>query len=61
MCRSGKNNAGVNNVPIQPNTDVSQNMIGGNLQCSGNTPPPVTDNSGANTVQGTKQGQCAGL
>jgi hypothetical protein len=41
-------------------SDVGGNKIQGNLQCQGNT-GGVTDNNGANTVGGNKQGQCAGL
>jgi hypothetical protein len=37
---------------------ISDNSINGNLQCSGNTPPP---SGGSNTVSGNKQGQCSGL
>jgi len=39
---------------------VGLNTISGDLQCSGNVPPPMTL-IGLNAVSGTKDGQCAGL
>jgi hypothetical protein len=49
-----------NNVSPGVPSDISDNSILGNLQCQGNSPAP-TDSSGANTVEGNKQGQCAGF
>ncbi len=51
------------NVQIQNNvggsaSDVSLNVINGNLQCSGNSPAP-THALGPNKVAGVAQGQCA--
>jgi hypothetical protein len=43
------------------NNFVGFNMIGGNLQCAGNTPSPPGVSGGNNTVAGHKLGQCAGL
>jgi hypothetical protein len=53
------------NVQINGNSGTGANIIGGNvidgnLQCASNT-PGVTDGGAPNTVQGNKQGQCAGL
>jgi feruloyl esterase len=39
-------------------SDISLISVGGNLECSGNTPPP-THNFGPNFVAGSLQGQCA--
>lgn len=39
---------------------VSANVIGGNLDCSGNA-PEVVNSDRSNTVGGAKLGQCAGL
>ena len=52
------------NVEVEDNTTgsfvVGGNKIGGNLKCQGNG--SVTDGGlGANTVDGKKLGQCAGL
>jgi hypothetical protein len=57
------NNVG-GNVQVNNNTGgviVGGNEIGGNLRCRGNPSGVTDDNSGPNTVDGKKQGQCAGL
>jgi len=40
---------------------VGGNVIGGNLRCVGNSQQPSDDNSGPNTVNGHKLGQCSSL
>jgi hypothetical protein len=42
----------------QAEAEVSDNDIAGNLQCSGNVPPPA---GGGNRVQGNAEGQCRGF
>jgi hypothetical protein len=42
-------------------TSVGGNEIGGNLRCRGNSSDVTEDEDGPNTVDGKKQGQCAGL
>ncbi|KAA1427578.1 hypothetical protein [Nocardioides antri] len=37
---------------------IYRNVVGGNLQCKSNTPPPV---GSANQVQGNKEDQCKGF
>jgi hypothetical protein len=39
---------------------ITGNVIGGNLKCVGNEPPPTQD-SQVNTVDGTASGQCEGF
>ena len=48
------------NAPINEELEVGGNTIGGNLDCSNNSPDP-TDDGDPNTVGGAKLGECAGL
>jgi hypothetical protein len=42
----------------QAEAEISDNDVNGNLQCSGNTPPPT---GGGNRVDGNAEGQCRGF
>src|SRR5207248_4162769 len=54
------NNAGPGPFPDDNVPEVEANPISGSLGCSGNTPPPGVKNDGqANTVTGSRTGQCA--
>lgn len=57
---NGNVNISNNNTPFGGGNTIAANTIGGNLVCTGNTPPP--DNFGlTNAVSGQRVGQCAGL
>lgn len=57
-----RNNAGSISVPGHPKASglISQNYIGGNLDCHNDT-PPASGIPLSNTVNGEKLGECAGL
>ena len=56
------NNAGSISVPGYPKASglISQNYIGGNLNCQNDT-PPASGIPLSNTVRGAKLGECSGL
>lgn len=57
-----RNNAGSISVPGYPKASglISQNYIGGNLDCHNDT-PPASGIPGSNSIRGKKLGECSGL
>ncbi|MFF2080501.1 Ig-like domain repeat protein [Kitasatospora sp. NPDC058162] len=51
---------GTGPFPEDTQAEIEGNTIGGSLHCTGNTPPP-TNGGNANTVSGSRTGQCANL
>jgi hypothetical protein len=57
-CGGNRLNGNIVVARNQAQIEISDNDVGGNLTCRGNSPPPV---GGGNRVQGNKEGQCRAL